>query len=83
MPPDPSIEGTSTSPSPTYGTPQVQRPHMKAAVALALSFIPATGAAAGAPAHFELFGHFDNVVSNDQGVHCGGYSLDLWSAEGV
>jgi hypothetical protein len=55
---------------------------MKAAVALALSLIPAIGATAGAPVHFDLFGHFDNVVSNDQGEHCGGYSLDLWNADG-
>ncbi len=30
---------------------------------------------------FELVGHFDNVISSDQGEHCGGYSLDLWESK--
>ena len=39
-------------------------------------------AVASTSREFDLLGHFDNVVSSDQGEHCGGYSLDLWNAEG-
>lgn len=39
----------------------------KAAVVLALSLFAIMGATAGAPARFQLLGHFGNVVSNDQG----------------
>ena len=53
---------------------------MKRVAIAALVF--ACGQSFGSSAsEFELLGHFDNVISSDQGEHCGGYSLDLWESK--
>lgn len=47
-------------------------------MALAFAYCQSVASTGG---ELELMGHFDNVISPDQGEHCGGYSLDLWESK--